>query len=197
MTLYSYIVRRDYGFAPNPFHGYCTLATCKHVTRRVARPGDWIIGTGSKEHQRQGQLIYAMRVTERLSFDEYWSDPRFVLKRPDLTGSTMRWYGDNIYHEVDGIWVQEDSHHSLPGGEVNPINYDDDLKTKCVLVSNEYWYFGRDAPIIPDQFRGTGPDNILSPRGHKKNFTPGLTDAFLDWVRQHPPGPTGRPDRWT
>lgn len=197
MTLYSYIVRRDYGFAPNPFHGFCTLATCKHVTRRVARPGDWIIGTGSKEHQRQGQLIYAMRVTERLSFDEYWDDPRFVLKRPDLTGSTMRWYGDNIYHQVDAVWVQEDSHHSLPGGEVNPINYVDDLKTKYVLVSNEYWYFGREAPIIPAQFRGTGPDSILSPRGHKKTFTPGLTDAFLDWVRQHPLGPAGRPDRWT
>ncbi len=29
--------RRDYGFAPNPFHGICTLATCKPVIRRVAR----------------------------------------------------------------------------------------------------------------------------------------------------------------
>ena len=29
MKLYSYIVARDFGFAPNPFYGFCTLATCK------------------------------------------------------------------------------------------------------------------------------------------------------------------------
>ena len=29
MTLYSYIVKHDNGFAPNPFHGFCTLACCK------------------------------------------------------------------------------------------------------------------------------------------------------------------------
>lgn len=196
MTLYSYVVVRDYGFAPNPFHGFCTLAACKHVTRRVARVGDWIVGTGSAEYHRSGQLIYAMRVTERIEFNDYWADSRFTLKRPDLTGSKMRAYGDNIYHQEDGEWVQEDSHHSLPGGEINPINYNDDLKTKHVLISNEFWYFGRSAPAIPLQFRGTGPSNICAPRGHKVNFSPGLVEAFLEWVKQHEPGCVGRPDRW-
>lgn len=26
---YSYVVARDFGFAPNPFNGFLTLATCK------------------------------------------------------------------------------------------------------------------------------------------------------------------------
>ena len=29
MRIYAYVVTHDNGFAPNPFHGFCTLATCK------------------------------------------------------------------------------------------------------------------------------------------------------------------------
>ena len=36
MTVYSYIVAYDSGFAPNPFHGTCTLACCKPTIRRTA-----------------------------------------------------------------------------------------------------------------------------------------------------------------
>ena len=75
--LYSYIVARDFGFAPNPFYGFCTLATCKPQIRKSAEIGDWIIGTGSKSKGRDGHIVYAMRVTEAMSFDEYWTDSRF------------------------------------------------------------------------------------------------------------------------
>ena len=78
--LYSYIVARDYGFAPNPFYGFCTLATCKPRIRKKAEVGDWVIGTGSKSKGRDGHLVYAMRVTETMSFDEYWADSRFHRK---------------------------------------------------------------------------------------------------------------------
>ena len=37
MTLYSYTVAADTGFAPNPFHGFCTLACCKPGIRRTAQ----------------------------------------------------------------------------------------------------------------------------------------------------------------
>jgi hypothetical protein len=40
-------VARDYGFAPNPFFGVCTLATCKPKIRKAAAIGDWVVGTGS------------------------------------------------------------------------------------------------------------------------------------------------------
>ena len=82
--LHSYIVARDFGFAPNPFFGYCTLATCMVYIREGAEVGDWVAGTGSgrKSVQREGYLVFAMRVEEILTFDEYWSDPRFRVKRP-------------------------------------------------------------------------------------------------------------------
>ena len=42
-SLFSYVVRSDGGFAPNPFFGYCTLATCKPRIRKGALVGDWIV----------------------------------------------------------------------------------------------------------------------------------------------------------
>ena len=47
MNIYSYIVRYDSGFAPNPFYGYCTLANCKPIIRGHAQVNDWVVGTGS------------------------------------------------------------------------------------------------------------------------------------------------------
>src|SRR5712692_10528871 len=52
VKLYSYVVARDYGFAPNPFFGFCTLATCKPEIRKAAAIDDWVIGTGSKRQNR-------------------------------------------------------------------------------------------------------------------------------------------------
>lgn len=197
MTLYSYVIARDYGFAPNPFHGVCTLATCKPVIRRVASVGDWIVGTGSAACHRTGQLICAMRVSETMSFDEYWAEPRFRLKRPDLAGSRMQAYGDNIYsRDADGQWLQLDSHHSLPGGEINAANVEDDTQTNRVLIANDFWYYGAEAPAIPAAFRGDGASDICARRGHKTNFASGLVDGFLGWLEERPSGCLGRPDRW-
>ena len=111
MKLYSYVVARDYGFAPNPFFGACTLATCKPIIRRKAQIGDWIVGTGSATKGCRDHLVYAMRVAETMSFNDYWSDPRFRAKRPNLRGSIKQAYGDNIYHRhsEDAPWEQEDS----------------------------------------------------------------------------------------
>lgn len=197
MTLYSYVITRDYGFAPNPFHGVCTLATCKPVIRRVAKVGDWVIGTGSARYHRTGQLICAMRVSETMSFEAYWADPRFLIKRPDLTASRMRAYGDNIYsRDADDRWVQLDSHHSLPGGAINQANVKDDTQTNRVLVATEFWYYGADAPALPEEFRGDGNADICAHRGHKSNFATGLVDGFLAWLQEQPAGCLGRPDRW-
>ena len=37
MTLFSYVIEHDLGFAPNPFHGVCTLACCKPQIRKIAK----------------------------------------------------------------------------------------------------------------------------------------------------------------
>lgn len=46
MYLYSYVITRDYGFAPNPFWNICSLATCKPQIRERALKGDWVAGFG-------------------------------------------------------------------------------------------------------------------------------------------------------
>lgn len=72
----------DSGFAPNPYWGYCTLATCKPLIRRTAKPGDWVIGVGSKAGVGSGKLVYAMHVSEVIAFEQYNSDSRFTPKKP-------------------------------------------------------------------------------------------------------------------
>ena len=126
MKIYSYIVKRDYGFAPNPFYGYCTLATCKPVIRKHAEIGDIIVGIGSggKNSVYKNRMIFAMKISEVLTYDQYWNDIRFQKKKPIMSGSKKQMYGDNIYHTsfATGEIVQEYSHHSYPDGRTNLLN---------------------------------------------------------------------------
>jgi len=151
MKYLSYIVARDYGFAPNPFHGVCTLATCKPKLRKAASVGDWVIGTGSVKNNASGRLIYAMQVSEKLTFDEYWNQERFALKRPVMEGSKKVMYGDNIYHQDEkGVWLQENSHHALDNGDINQKNLKTDTGGIYVLISTNFFYFGKKNVAIPD-----------------------------------------------
>lgn len=187
MKLYSYIVARDFGFAPNPFFGFCTLATCKPKIRAGASVGDWIIGTGAKSRYHiAGRLIYAMQVSEVLDFDSYWTDPRFIRKRPNLNGSLKVIYGDNIYHRVGKRWVQADSHHSLENGRPNKANIAWDTGVNRVLIAMKYIYWGKAAPTIPKRFRSfrkTGEDICCKARGHRV-FGEELATEFEKWLDQ-------------
>ena len=179
MRLYSYVVARDYGFAPNPFYGFCTLATCKPEIRRTAAVGDWIIGTHAKKTRIGTRLVYAMKVTEDVTFDEYWRDERFQQKKPNLKGSKKQAFGDNIYHcGPSGLWIQEDSHHSFEGGNPNHANIINDTKTDRVLISKEFAYWGSQAPEIPEVYRS----EVVIGRAHKCNFEKGFVETFLGWV---------------
>ena len=183
MKLFSYVVARDFGFAPNPFYGFCTLCTCKPVIRRVASVGDWIIGTGSRARRRQNQVVFAMRVTETLTFDEYWSDHRFANKRPNLSGSKKQAFGDNIYHRAaNREWVQEDSHHSHQDGTPNPRNIVNDTQTDRVLISEDYVYFGGGGPELPARFTHTDND-MRARRGHRSNFPSWFVSDVVSWIR--------------
>lgn len=149
--VYIYVVDRDFGFAPNPFHGVLTLATCKPEIRRMANVGDWIFGVGGRRLNATGRCVFAARVTDHRTFDEYWSDPAFFDKRPVRNGSSRMMVGDNIYHRnaTTKKWRQEDSHHSYADGSANPVNVSVDTRTNRVLISTHFFYFGREAPVIP------------------------------------------------
>lgn len=200
MRIYSYVVARDFGFAPNPFYGFCTLATCKPVIRRVAAVGDWVVGTGSARQKHQGRLVYAMKISEVLTFDDYWSDTRFTEKKPNLHGSVKQAFGDNIYHRTGGesSWRQADSHHSLSTGAINIENMKDDTQTNRVLISTEFVYYGGEGPKVPHDLRSfNGYDICAAGRNHKSIFPAELVAAFANWFRSlNEHGYLGAPLDW-
>jgi hypothetical protein len=155
--IHSYVVRYDSGFAPNPFYGYCTLATCKPSIRRSANVGDWVVGSGSNDRivRRGGYLVYAMRVTEAMTFDEYGRDPRFESKKPFRNGSRKQSCGDSIYFRAEeGLaWQQRDSFHSRHDGTLNPDHVTRDTGVNRVLVSNDYVYFGGEGPVFSGELK--------------------------------------------
>jgi len=157
MRLYSYVVRYDSGFAPNPFYNWCTLATCKPSIRRTAQVGDWLVGTGSDSHQiqRGGHLVYAMRVGEIMTFQAYDADLRFQAKKPYRSGSRKQSCGDNIYYRdaANQQWLQRDSFHSNADGSRRADHVQRDTGTNRVLVSDTFVYFGGDGPKISTGLR--------------------------------------------
>ena len=201
MRLHSYVVARDYGFAPNPFFGVCTLATCKPVIRRTAAVGDWVIGTGSKTNGREKHLVYAMRVTGAITFEQYWADPRFQTKKPNLRGSNKQAFGDNIYsrNPATGLWRQANSHHSLNDGSPNPKNIRTDTGTNRILFSDDFAYFGGSGPEIPQKLRSWGPnhESVCAVFGHKNRFPAKMVEAVVAWIRSlNESGYCGRPLDW-
>lgn len=194
MRLLSYIVARDYGFAPNPFHGFCTLATCKPVIRRVAKAGDWIVGTGSAERNRTGQLVFAMQVSEAMTFTEYWNDARFQRKKPNLHASKKLAFGDNIYLSTPHGWQQMNSHHSLDDGTPNTANIRADTKTDRVLIASRFAYWGGDGPELPADLRRV----VCSRRNHAAFNDPALISQFAAWFDALPrKGFLGEPLDWS
>ena len=188
MKLHSYVVRYDSGFAPNPFYGYCSLVTCKPDIRRSAAVGDWVVGSGSADQtiRRGGHLVYAMRITEALNFQQYDSDPRFQSKKPYRTGSRMQSCGDNIYlrDENDSRWMQRDSFHSNFDGTQNFDHTAKDTNVDRMLISNDFVYFGGYGPLLPPELRDfNGIDVCKSGRGHSCFDNPQLIEAFASWVR--------------
>ena len=153
--LFSYVVQHDYGYAPNPEDGFCTLAKCKYGRGgrkniiELADVGDWIAWTGGADLRvsaGHGKLIYAMCVEEKLTLSEYHQDPRFRGRR------------DNEARDTD-------------------------LQERYALISSFYYYFGRNAPNLSGSpvrnlhhpFEKRGP-------GHRSDFTEEFTDDFARWL---------------
>jgi hypothetical protein len=193
MTLYSYVVRWDHGFAPNPFYGVCTLATCKPGIRKHAKIGDWVLGTGSAGRKMADRAVFLMRVESDMTFGEYWTE--YPLKRAVLNGGMKVRFGDNIYHrnKKTGVWIQEDSRHSQHGAVVNEVNLKRDTgTTDRVLLSTDFVYWGDKAPKMP---AGLAKFHIGHPSYEK--FTDIEAAPLLAWVKlMNQSGRIGDPIDW-
>lgn len=170
--LYTHIVSNDTGLAPNPFWGLCTLAVCtlNHQGSRVGC-GDWIAGFLSK--RRGYRFLYAMEVDEVLGLDQYFQDPRFELKKPNLRGSWKERAGDNFYSlDSKGKWVQHRNRFHLSESLKRQ-----DTKYARVFIGDRFWYLGQKAAELPSPFK-----ELVGGRGARVNHNPELAEEFCFWV---------------
>lgn len=201
-SLFSYVVRYDSGFAPNPFYDYCTLATCKGGIRERASVGDWVIGIGSDMVgiRRGKHLVFAMKVSEKLKTEKYWRDPRFQPKKPDLYHNWVAASGDNIYKPVTrSKWFQLNSYHSKLDGSPSQEHIERDTKVPNVLVSDDFVYFGGEGPKLPQSFLQEGPAQVcrIGIRQYMRVKDAKVIDGFVKWLRsQHCSGYCGKPWDW-
>lgn len=150
--IYTYIVQNFTGFAPNYSHGCCTLATCKPAIRRTSSIGDIIVGINSKKNGHK--ILYWMRVDEKLTHSDYYTDKKFTKKIPNNDFQTNV-NGDNIYQFVDGKYQQIPSCHSCK-------DIKKDLGGKYVLISYHYKILDQNPASVPIDLELKIPS-----RGHK------------------------------
>lgn len=203
MKLFSYIIKSDLGFSPNPFWGTCTLACCKPAIRRTAEVGDWVVGIRGKmlykklklpkttDPLQEYAIVYAMKVSEVLSFDKYYK--RFPKKRPDFhNAETIYRRGDNIYQPLgNDNYKQLESQHTIKNAEKHK---DKDLSGKFVLVSDEFYYFGSKPVKIPKNLQ-----SLICGRGDKCKFDTSIQKLFVKYIflKKHKRGVSAKPSLWS
>lgn len=188
-------MEHDYGFAPNPFWGTLSLATCKAQLRKshALNVGDWIVGLGSKAMENEGKVVYVAQVDEVISFDNYWGNPRFQVKKANIKGTLLQMYGDNVYHTVNDKVVQEPCAHSHdPNGQ----HKKSDASGKNVLLCKRFYYFGDKAFLLPKEYEYIGDTG--NPRATKyKDLDDAKINNFITWLTtNYEPGIHGDPCNW-
>ncbi len=187
MRLFTYKITHDHGFAPNPFQGVLTLATCKPGIRKTKCVGDWVAGFSSLELSHLAKknsveispdaLIYLAKVSKKISIPEYYKDSEFQYKIP----SREHPFGDNIYeplhdHAIDGSDFKQvdNTYHGK-----DATNHD--IGGENVLIFNEFYYLGRNGVDIPSDIQISRPKGP-TPCGYKTTNKTEIS-ALIDWVR--------------
>lgn len=191
-NVFSYVVARDEGLAPNPFYGFCTLSCCKTGIRKKAKIGDLVLGTTSRPKGVVAKLLFIMRVTQIMDLNNYWQDPRFLEKRPNLSGSTKQVFGDNFYHKDSGGWIQENSRHTNYDGSPHKKHLAQDTGGP-VLISNDFVYFGNNCKPVPSSLSWVVKDRS----GYKyKCFTVSQRQQVVSHFDGLEKGVHGLPSDW-
>jgi len=207
--LYSYRMVADTGFAPNPYFGVLTLATCKpgmRSNKRIQHEIDsgnevWIAGWSSSHINpaptNRHELIWIGKVAEQISIADYWEQyPQKRAKAAELSANgcgcckgasvgsvsqELEFYGDNIYRPCDEAEM---------GYEWQPNNFHEesdkahDLSGRNVLICEEFYYFSGESPLlIPDELV------VNIPKGQSRygSLTEGdRANKFLEYAKAQP-----------
>jgi len=176
MRVFSYVIVRDRGGAPNLEPPLPTLAVCKPKIRLKANRDDLVLAfTGRSLGPEPHAVRWAGIVRERLTYDEYWNDPRFAAKKPGVAK-----HPDNLYRP-NGIGLErvtKDTH--------GPKVAKTDLGGRHVLVFDRIWHFGPTIAILPARF---GLRMVGGRRGHR--VTEISSNQWRDlekWLADNEPG---------
>lgn len=174
--------------APNPYWEHCTLAICKPQIRKLARDGDWVVGLSPKA--RGHTFVFAMKVSEILTFGEYFEDKRFEIKKPRLDAEDPRFrVGDNFYQPLgNNLYKQLPSIHSNVDGTENLKKKERDLSGRHALIAREFYYSGDSGDKIPNNL-----EFLIVGRGYKNQFSQKEIVRFLRYVERFSLGISGNP----
>lgn len=173
--IYLYKLTADTGAAPCVARGLLSLAICKPMIRRKARVGDLIFGFAANSIDRNNRLIYAARVTKKLSAGEYFKNARYANR------------GDCIYEWDAGRfnWRSGSLHHG-PTDVEHDLGRHPKYSQANVLLSSNFRYFGKAAgAMYKVKFPKVGRTIDRLARGHRVHHSEALRDELLameDWV---------------
>ncbi|SMC10074.1 hypothetical protein [Nitratiruptor tergarcus] len=226
-----YRMTYDGGFTPNPFWGYLTVAACTPNHRRAnLHPGEWIIGIESKELAKkriakgcnpdiEQLLIYAAKIDECLSLDQYFRDPRFQAKKFKKDGNWKEQNGDNNYYKENNKWkwirgheheprrlrdlpdedvfFDEDKLYEYLKDEEKIKKYGvilQDLKGDRVFISKKFLYFGNKGVKFPQELLECAPKSrgFKYCRPNDKRYKE-LKEFIDDRIKKYGYGVHGKP----
>lgn len=178
-TLFTYRITHDTGFAPNPFGGICTLVTCKPKIRLAAEPGDWVAAIGASNPEigtHRNRLIYAMRVSDKLTLQQYDELSKRVhkVKIADSTSSDpIKRVGDSIFDFTHNPPLPRPSMHSS-----SRKTLDKDLRGEYALISDHFYYFGDGSIELPAGWLTLFPQA----QGHRSRLNDPYLNEFVEWI---------------
>ena len=194
LRLFSYKMTHDTGFAPNPFHGVLTLATCKPGIRRTKKKDDWVAGFSSKALSNHANrlkvdispdaLIYLGKIKDVMPIADYYRDELYQCKIPsdEKLGSQISCMGDNIYEpspsEPDVYKQVSNPNHKRDDDKRH------DVSGKNVLIFSEFYYLGQKGKPIPDDIKISRPEGPTG-YGYKTDDKNREVTKLIEWVQNN------------
>jgi hypothetical protein len=134
-----------------------------------------------------GKLVYAMKVTEKLTMRAYDEFTKMHLpeKIPNWTDpDKRRRLGDSLYDFSHGAPEQRQGVH-------RPSNAERDLSGEYALLSEHSCYFGDKAIDLPPDLRPVAQNR----QGHRVTLNDPYVDSFVQWIEGlvSLPSASGRP----
>ena len=170
--IYFYKLTADSNAAPCIHYGLLSLAICKPMIRKTAKEGNLIIGFAANSLHDDNRLIFAARVTRKLTDGDYFKTKKYFRR------------GDCIYsfRNMRFTWRKDAKFHS-PADLTHDLGDHPDYDRASVLLSEDFRYFGKDGN---DKYKTKFPrvkcavENLG--RGHRVRHGPAVRDQLLEMM---------------